>query len=107
MKKLRLMLDELAVETFETVKPVERRGTVVGRADSSADRFACAAECSGGCYSDDCFTDFCSAVGCPVTGPDACGPSADYSCVCQSNEWACPDTEACPEVTSFGEATTC
>lgn len=101
MKKLKLMLDELAVETFETVNPVDRRGTVVGRGDSSAGPRECAYMCTAGCPSDQCFTDACifTDFGCD-TGP---GATEDYSCVCQSNEWECAGTDYCPSV----EPTSC
>ena len=88
MKKLKLMLDELRVETFETVKATERLGTVMGRADSSAGPIQCQNQCPS--PSDWCFpSDVC------VTG-STCGPTADHSCVCMSNEWECPQTDDCP-----------
>jgi hypothetical protein len=95
MKKLKL--DELAVETFETLKPVDRRGTVLGQADSSAGPYDCGFGCTP---TDRCYTDACTDDPCGTTTP---GATMEYSCNCLSNEWACPDTEACPEVTSFGE----
>jgi hypothetical protein len=81
MKKLKLMLDELAVETFETVKSRDGRGTVVGRADDSVEM------CSLGCPSDFCFTAACvfTVDGCDTNGP---GITEVFSCVC-------PDTERC------------
>jgi len=80
MKKLKLMLDELAVETFETVKSRDGRGTVVGREDSSE-------MCSLGCPSDFCFTAACvfTEDGCDTTGP---GVTEAFTC-------GCPDTGQC------------
>ena len=43
MKKLRLKLEELQVESFEVGKPVVGRGTVQGHAPSSVD--TCVASC--------------------------------------------------------------
>jgi hypothetical protein len=92
MKKLKLMLDELAVETFETVKPIDRRGTVIG-ADSSAGPHDCQFACgpTEQCPSHDCFF------------TDDCIYETNDSCACLSIVAICPDTGACPEVTSSGE----
>jgi hypothetical protein len=64
MKKLKLMLDALAVDTFATVKPVEQRGTVVGQENSSTSALSC--------------------------DPDVCVLSEDHSCVCTETK-GCPE----------------
>jgi len=81
MEKLKLMLDELAVETFETVKSVDQRGTVVGRADTFEGM------CTPACPSDFCFTAACVLTedGCDTTGP---GVTEAFTC-------GCPDTVQC------------
>lgn len=79
MKKLKLVLDELRVQTFETVSRTDPRGTVVGQGDSSAG----AHECWNQCYSE---------VECTSTR-DACMPTLDYTCNCVSNEIACAPSD--------------
>jgi hypothetical protein len=55
MKKLTLELDDLQVESFETVLEAEVRGTVRGRDDSGSDP-SCCRTCDG---DPTCFTGLC------------------------------------------------
>jgi hypothetical protein len=70
MKKLRLELDELRVESFETVAPARSRGTVRGQ-DATENTWCGQDSCDGTCYTD------CWGLGCPGGGggSDACNPS--------------------------------
>jgi hypothetical protein len=61
MKKLALNLEALTVESFETSRELERRGTVHGLSESTANQIICTCEsdngtcgdsCDGGCGSD-------------------------------------------------------
>ncbi len=76
MKKLELKLDELRVETFEVLERPAERGTVMGQGGegSSAAGFGCV---------NDCFS----------TNYDYCGATQDYTCNCNSGEWACVGSE--------------
>ena len=72
MKKLRLDLDTLAVNTFETAKaPEKSRGTVRGHFTTACtDQFACTwPNCGGGSMA----IDSCGAT---CGGP--CGPETEY-----------------------------
>ncbi len=64
MKKLKLVLDALAVDTYETMTSADRHGTVVGQANSPTSAFSC--------------------------DPDVCVLSEDHSCVCTETQ-GCPD----------------
>lgn len=68
MKKTKLDLAELRVETFETRAGSEERGTVIGRGYTTDGPFLCDQGC--------------------VSGRD-CEPTAEYSCLCMSDVWAC------------------
>jgi hypothetical protein len=61
MKKVQLKLDSLQVESFETAKPSDERGTVDGHQIGTR---------IGGC----------TATTCP---PNYCFCTEDYSCRCQ------------------------
>ncbi len=92
MKKLKLNLESLAVEAFETAAPVERRGTVEGYYDTSpescdyrcesmdvtacTDQNTCAPSCYGTCY----YSCYGTCNG-PTCG--ACGEP--------TSPWQCPD----------------
>lgn len=73
MKKLKLELDALKVETFEAERTPEPRGTVQGNASSGGGGdFGCENQCvpdlpsEVGCFSGLCFSDLCaSEFGCP------------------------------------------
>jgi hypothetical protein len=64
MKKLKLNLDSLRVDSFQTADATNARGTVEG--------FATLLRNSCGCP---IYTDGCS-IGCPVTGAE-CGPNSN------------------------------
>jgi hypothetical protein len=99
MRKLRLDLDELAVETFETAADARERGTVRARCDESLSNdfftdndIECytntptVAECT--CYLDVCcptYAETCPDT-CQLTCRETCGRSCwgtcDYTCRC-------------------------
>ena len=83
MKKLKLQLDELAVETFATAAKADETGTV--EANVRPTRYvscyltACPLDCTGGLHSDCCTagTDCCThEITCAYVG---CEPSVDMS----------------------------
>ncbi|HEX8696059.1 MAG TPA: hypothetical protein VF746_26825 [Longimicrobium sp.] len=84
MKKLKLELDALQVESFEAATPAARLGTVRGREDSSGGGW----ECGNACYSfDTCYT---------LDGGQTCPATCEYSCLCESDVVDCiPDTTHC------------
>lgn len=80
MKKLKLEIESLEVESFELRRDSAPFGTVKGREYSSGPM-----GCNNACYSDDpCYTHDPS---CEQT----CNATCDYSCMCVSNEVACID----------------
>jgi len=86
MKKLKLDLDELAVETFATDHGVERRGTVGGHATYACITARClntaactgggAGSCDGTCYAT------CGDVPCASWDIDQCGGGTVYDNSC-------------------------
>ena len=72
MRKLKLELDELSVESFDTAKQKEERGTVHGRdlteCCSGADGFTCYLSCGGTCDTCAASCDTCDS-GCYETPP--------------------------------------
>jgi len=80
MRKLKLELDELSVESFETAEQTEERGTVHGhyitQFCSRADGYTCFESCGGTCVETcDASCDTCDS-GCYMTPP--WGPTAYY-----------------------------
>ncbi|HEX8246033.1 MAG TPA: hypothetical protein VF541_21135 [Longimicrobium sp.] len=69
MKKLKLQLDALEVESFEVAKQTAEGGTVRGHDSSSSARLGCMDGCVS-CY-------------------DTCNATCEYTCMCDSVEWAC------------------
>ena len=89
MEKLRLDLDDLAVDSFATVGAREARGTVLGR-EKTDEYDTCAASC------DPCATCDTSCAGGPVC---ACAPSGCVSCETSCGggpHCDCPYTPTCP-----------
>jgi hypothetical protein len=80
MNKLKLNLDELSVESFDTTKSEKSKGTVFG------EQCTCYTQCTcPGCPTCD---GTCPAT-CPYTCDDAsCGASCGGSCDC-SNDYTC------------------
>jgi len=70
MPKLKLEIDALAVESFDTVPAGDARGTVEGNATFLG---------TGGCYT-------CDATRCVETCHDSCDNSLDYcTCACTAD----------------------
>lgn len=81
MNKLRLQLEELAVESFDTTRVVRQKGTVVGQ------QCTCHTNCScPGLATCDYTCDDPTCVGQYTCGDDTCG--GDSVCYCPTN--ACP-----------------
>jgi hypothetical protein len=70
MKKLRLHVESLAVETFETVVQEDPRGTVAAHADTDPE--SCDYSCHSLWPSDCCTAD--------LTCPASCGGSCYWTC---------------------------
>ena len=88
MKKMRLELEELAVESFETAGMPAERGTVQGQEITArcSDFLAECTERTCGGYT-------CDGPSCPALSCDACGSyycaTADYSCGAFSCVYTC------------------
>jgi hypothetical protein len=76
MRKLRLQLDDLQVDTFQTTAPERPKGTVFGE------------QCT-------CYTN-CTCPGCP-TCDASCNGTCDASCngTCYENTCACGTYDTC------------
>ena len=87
MRKLKLELDRLTVESFDTVVPNEgRRGTVEANSHACVSPFeTCAAlSCNYTCGT--CDPSCATCVSCYDTCYNTCGPSCYGTCVtCQTN----------------------
>jgi len=83
--RLKLMLDELSVETFNTVADrADREGTVFGKEDGATDEYSCPGDCFA-TYDTDCQTNngTCTEPSCrneiSCRFPSRCIP---LSCAC-------------------------
>lgn len=91
MKKLKLDIEELSVESFRTGVAQEREGTVLGQATTvpclPPTRLddTCWASCVPGCGTYFCATEdhSCGEFSCVWTCADSCGPASEpcYSCI--------------------------
>jgi hypothetical protein len=72
MKKLRLQVEELAVESFDTSYLQHERGTVEGHSGTCTDPESCDYSCHSLLPSDCCTVD--------VTCPASCAQSCQVSC---------------------------
>jgi hypothetical protein len=102
MKKIRLDLDSLSIESFDTTGAADARGTVAGHATYQAYCSygltcvdSCEGTCDGSCVSE-CGT--CGATGCGSCGATYCGTCVDPSC-CPTYcgtcyDWTC-DPDCC------------
>ena len=95
MKKLKLEIDALEVESFELARDAAQFGTVKGREYSSGP-----IGCNDACYTqdagcgpatrDNCYSEW----NCYTREPSCeqtCNATCEYSCMCVSNEIACID----------------
>lgn len=84
MRKLQLDLDQLSVDSFDTVAPVEKKGTVFG------EQCTCQTACTcPGCPT--CDHTYCDQDTCPATCPYSCD---DMSCGGSCWYTECPGTGA-------------
>lgn len=78
MKKLRLELEELSVESFPTAREPEVRGTVHGNSNYACQSLAGGSEC----YTDNCLSFMpCPSQDCstrPICGPPPPDPEDPY-----------------------------
>lgn len=89
MKKLKLEIDALQVESFESTTQTAQPGTVRGREDSSG-----YGGCADACYSMSACDSWqsCYTLDCGQT----CDATCEYSCLCESDVVDCiPDTTGC------------
>jgi hypothetical protein len=93
MKKLRLSLEDIAVDSFSTVAPQMRRGTVPAHGSEST-----------------CFQIICTC-GDPTDGytcPDSCANSCDGTCnSCNGSCVGCPSGDTCANTCPETCAVTC
>ena len=80
MKKLRLDLDDLAVESFDTTQAQREKGTVFG--EQCTCQTACTCPGCPTCY------DSCNGT-CGDTCAASCNGTCDYSCGGTCYEWTC------------------
>jgi len=85
MRKLKLEIDALAVESFDTAHPGDSRGTVAGNATVFG---------TGGCYS-------CDLSRCVETCGDSCDNSLDY-CTCACTDDCTVAGPGCHHISDFG-----
>jgi hypothetical protein len=94
MNKLRLTLEDLRIDSFDTTSPAPRKGTVVAQQDCTC--VTCATVCDNTCPNWEtcglsCYytcQETCDDPSCDVTCQDTCGPSCggtcrQYTCRCQ------------------------
>ena len=94
MKKLRLSLEELAVESFATQPTAARRGTVAG-AETTGNQIIC--DCPTNGYENTCMgcSNSCGGTcdgSCDGTCQGCPGPSADGTCDTCAGQWTCGGT---------------
>lgn len=84
MTKLKLHLDDLSVETFQTAISADAKGTVLGRDDSDptdgtcAGYFSCDASCQASCNGT--CNETCGGATCNGTCGFSCAPSCYATC---------------------------
>src|ERR1700754_3249504 len=87
MRKLRLNLEELAVESFDTLRPDEKRGTVEARVETwdepTCARMTCKETCLAQCsWVTVCAGGSCGQTECCTTWPPGpCGDTCYESCL--------------------------
>ncbi len=99
MKKLKLNLEDLKVESFETVSRKNKKGTINGNAPTWPNDPTCAEECITA-FTDPCDTQYNTCdescgVSCPATCAGSCvGPTCKNTCqnTCQgvTCDFPCP-----------------
>ena len=96
MRKLKLSLDALQVESFQPAGPEARRGTVPGHAGTYYYDESCFESCNGGCTVYASCGGGCGSYSCPGTCYDTCNcvPTEYTRCDCQTWE-TCPGAGIC------------
>jgi hypothetical protein len=94
MNKLKLDLDELSVESFDTAFSADAKGTVLGKQDSAytcgtcAGYYTCDASCDASCNGT-CFNT-CAGATCNGTCGFSCAPSCYATCRVYRTECMAP-----------------
>lgn len=102
MRKLKLSLDTLQVESFAATGNEPARGTVPGHAFTEYADESCFESCNGTCPANGCGSGYASCYGscygtCGATCYNTCGcpPNTDYTgCGCETWE-TCPNATIC------------
>jgi hypothetical protein len=99
MRKLKLSLDELQVDSFHATGPEARRGTVAGNSWTQHADESCFGTCDGGCTVWGSCNGGCGSGGASCNG--TCVASCNGSCGCSANatECGCQTWETCPNAT--------
>jgi hypothetical protein len=103
MKKLKLQLDDLIVESFATAAERDGRGTVQGHYScNTCEDLDCSVNCTGGT----CGPNPTAQVGCVSGSGPVCGPSAsDVNMGCSTGEAGCRtlyEWTGCDQSCAFG-----
>lgn len=96
MRKLKLSIEALQVESFQATGPEAPRGTVAGHAVTIYDDESCFESCNGGCTAYASCNGWCGSYSCPGTCYDTCRcvPTEYTRCDCQTWE-TCPGAGIC------------
>jgi len=82
MKKLRLQIDELSVESFLTAEKEREVGTVRGFDSTTGNQIICGCTDNGEpCDTNGCGSAYCS-YGCPDTRDETCATGNQIICQC-------------------------
>ena len=90
MRKIRMAVESLEVQSFVTSNTDANRGTVVAHAPTQGHNVGC-----GSAY-DACHTGLCTPNCNPTYSPDAC--PTYYPEYCESADDACPSGRGCTEI---------
>ncbi len=89
MKKLRLSLDDISVDSFPTSSLVNRTGTVAGHGMSDTTCFQVICDCPTG-SGHGCVTDEPSCNGtCDASCNGTCAASCNGGCGGETDDWSC------------------
>jgi hypothetical protein len=99
MRKLKLSLDELQVDSFHATAPEARGGTVEANSWTQYADESCFGTCDGGCTQWGSCNGGCGSGGASCNG--TCIQSCNGSCGCSANmtECGCQTWETCPNAT--------
>jgi hypothetical protein len=91
--KLKLNLEDLTVDSFDTTRPTPKAGTVFG------EQCTCYTQCTcPGCPTCDASCNGTCDASCNGTCDAACNATADYTCDDLSCDYNCDTRRPCPTV---------